>query len=320
IGAGLAGAAAAERLAARGWRIDLVERHSEPAAEASGLPAGAVHPLIARDDSVLSRLTRAGFLYALRYWRALAGAPWRPCGVLQLARDSHEEARMKLALDELSFPPGYVEYLPSAEAGRRVGCEVRAGGLWFSCGGWMRPAALVAAQLDAASAHGAGLAMHAGREVKALARDGGRWIARSADGRTIAAAPVCVLASACDAARFAEFGGELKPVRGQITHLPPGSCGGLTAVIAGARYLVPAPDNIILGATYDCSDADPAPRASGHAGNLVRLAHLLRQPPHLDASVLDGSVGFRCTATDRLPLIGAAPDVGAARLARAGLS
>src|SRR5262249_11030093 len=41
IGAGLAGAAAAERLAARGWRIDLVERHSEPAAEASGLPAGA---------------------------------------------------------------------------------------------------------------------------------------------------------------------------------------------------------------------------------------------------------------------------------------
>ncbi len=99
IGAGLAGAAVAERLAARGWRIDLIERHRAPAMEASGLPAGAFHPLVARDDSVLSRLTRAGFLYALDRWRALEAAghgfEWERCGVLQLARGAPEEARMK---------------------------------------------------------------------------------------------------------------------------------------------------------------------------------------------------------------------------------
>ena len=36
IGAGVAGAAACERLAARGWKVTLVERHAQPASEASG--------------------------------------------------------------------------------------------------------------------------------------------------------------------------------------------------------------------------------------------------------------------------------------------
>src|SRR4030095_16349019 len=92
VGAGLAGAAVAERLAARGWQIDLIERHSAPAMEASGLPAGAFHPLVARDDSVLARLTRAGFLYALDRWQALEAAgyrfEWGRCGALQLARNA----------------------------------------------------------------------------------------------------------------------------------------------------------------------------------------------------------------------------------------
>ena len=323
IGAGLAGAAVAERLAMRGWRIDLIERHTAPALEASGLPAGVFHPLVAADDSVLARLTRAGFLYALDRWQALEAAghrlEWKRCGALQLARDAREESRMRRALAMLGIPPAYAEYLPRGEAGRRAGCETAAGGLWFDGGGWMRPAALVRAQLAAAG--GGHLALHAGREVATLERDGERWAALADDGTAIASAPVCVLANAHDAARLSVLGGPaLKRVRGQVTLLPPGSCGGLNAVLAGAAYLAPVPEGFIAGASYDLDDADPAPRASGHAGNLARVRQLLAQPPRLDAAALGGGVAFRCVAVDRLPLIGALPDVAAARAGRAKLS
>lgn len=43
IGAGLAGAAAAAALARAGWRCTVLERHTEPACEASGNPAGIFH-------------------------------------------------------------------------------------------------------------------------------------------------------------------------------------------------------------------------------------------------------------------------------------
>src|SRR6266581_1361309 len=65
VGAGLAGAAVCERLCARGWEVELIERHAGPAQEASGNHAGAFHPVVTPDDSVFARLTRAGFLYSL---------------------------------------------------------------------------------------------------------------------------------------------------------------------------------------------------------------------------------------------------------------
>src|SRR5213075_2105937 len=86
VGAGVAGAAVCERLCARGWEVELHERHAEPAAEASGNHAGAFHPIVTPDDSIYARLTRAGFLYALRYWQGLPGVQHDRCGVLQLAR------------------------------------------------------------------------------------------------------------------------------------------------------------------------------------------------------------------------------------------
>src|SRR5687767_14562929 len=82
VGAGLAGAAVCERLCARGWDVDLYERHAEPAQEASGNHAGTFHPIVTPDDSVFARLTRAGFLLSLTRWNALENIRWDPCGVL----------------------------------------------------------------------------------------------------------------------------------------------------------------------------------------------------------------------------------------------
>jgi len=133
---------------------------------------------------------------------------------------------------------------------------------------------------------------------------------------------VLVLANSNDTTRLASIAQPLKNIRGQITYLPAEILTTPRVVLTGKGYVLPAADGIVVtGSTYDRDNDDPEPQVQGHEANLVRLAQLL---PHaqlaLDASNLDGAVGFRCVAPDRMPLVGAMPDVDAARTQKAALS
>jgi tRNA 5-methylaminomethyl-2-thiouridine biosynthesis bifunctional protein len=85
--------------------------------------------------------------------------------------------------------------------------------------------------------------------------------------------------------------------------------------LIGDGYAVPLADTLLTGATYELDDADEAIRASGHAENLERLAHLLpglgSELADIDITTLDGRVAFRCVTSDRLPMIGALGDEAA---------
>jgi tRNA 5-methylaminomethyl-2-thiouridine biosynthesis bifunctional protein len=302
IGAGIAGAAASERLAARGWEVTLIERRREPALETSGNHAGVFHPVATPDDSVLARLTRAGSLYALRRWAALEGAAWDPCGALQLARDDDEDEAQQRALAALGAGADYARRVTRAEASELAGVALAAGGLWFAPGGWVRPPSLARAQL----AHSAAEAC-LGIEVAALERGDGGWTARDADGRAIASAPLAVLANAADALRLApECGVALRRVRGQVSHLPEALFRAPRLPLLRGGFVLPAVDGIaVAGASYDFDDDDPAPRADGHAGNLERLERIIPGAGRgLDPARLDGRVGFRAVTRDRLPVAG----------------
>ena len=322
IGAGLAGAAISERLARRGWRIDLIESRPMPTALAPARYAGVFHPHISRDDCILSRAARSGFLYAVSRWLALERAgqqlAWARCGVLQLAADGERCQRMIDAIAALGYPAGYAQYLERAEAEARSGCRLPSGGWWFSGAGWMRPLSLIAAQLGAA---GAALAPHFGTAVHAIARSADCWQAVAADGTLIAAAPVLVLANSNDTTRLASLAQALAHIRGQVTYLPEKNVAAPRVVLTGSGYVLPAADGIVVtGSTYDRDNDNPEPQVQSHEANLLRLAQLL---PHAliaaDATKLDGAVGFRCVAPDRMPLVGAVPDVDAARAQKAAL-
>ncbi|MBI1943418.1 MAG: FAD-dependent oxidoreductase, partial [Betaproteobacteria bacterium] len=101
----------------------------------------------------------------------------------------------------------------------------------------------------------------------------------------------------------------LRRVRGQITFIPAGAIAAPRVVLLRGGFLLPARDGeSIAGASYDF-DSDPAPRAESHAGNLERLARILPGAgAGLDPAALEGLVGFRAVAPDRLPLIGPMPD------------
>ncbi|AOJ75538.1 bifunctional tRNA (5-methylaminomethyl-2-thiouridine)(34)-methyltransferase MnmD/FAD-dependent 5-carboxymethylaminomethyl-2-thiouridine(34) oxidoreductase MnmC [Burkholderia ubonensis] len=313
IGAGLAGCAVVERLAARGWDVTLIERRERIAGEASGNPAGVFHPLMTRDDNVASRLTRSGFLHALARWRALEraghGFGRSTRGMIQLAESADDFERMRAAFDALGAPADHVTLLDADAARAHLNLPVAHGGLLFPHGGAVWPAGLCAAQVAAA---GERVTLRTGTEVAGLERDGDTWRALDAAGRTIAQAPAVVLANAGDAVRLAGLRHvALQPVRGQLTLLPPGSAAPLDCPVIGDGYAVPLDDGtLLIGATFEPDDVDPEIRDAGHLENLARIRHLL---PGLvgdvpDVDTLRGRVAFRWVVADRVPLIGPLAD------------
>ncbi|MDH5579082.1 MAG: bifunctional tRNA (5-methylaminomethyl-2-thiouridine)(34)-methyltransferase MnmD/FAD-dependent 5-carboxymethylaminomethyl-2-thiouridine(34) oxidoreductase MnmC [Betaproteobacteria bacterium] len=304
VGAGIAGAAACERLAARGWEVTLVERHLEPALEASGNHAGAFHPVVSPDDSPMARLARAAFTFLLEHWRqfdAIGAAPeWKRCGVLQLARDAREDASQRAALEALGLPIAYAQRLDRAQASACAGVPLSVGGLWFPEGGWIRPRSFASALIARSRAR----ALY-GREATALERAGMRWIVRDREGEVLAEAGAVVLANAADALRLAPSPHiALRRVRGQLTYLPP--IRGLRAVLLRGGMVLPAVGGIsVTGASFDLEDADASVRAASHEGNLERLENIIPgAAAGLDPAALQGRTAFRSVARDRLPIIG----------------
>jgi tRNA 5-methylaminomethyl-2-thiouridine biosynthesis bifunctional protein len=279
VGAGIAGASVCERLCARGWEVTLVERHAEPAQEASGNLAGAFHPVVTPDDSLFARITRAGFLAASGRFSSLQALRWDPCGVLQLARNEREEESQRASIAALGLPPEYAQLVTAGEASRHAGVPVPAGGLWFPRAGWIRPRSLVDALLAAC---GPRLTRKFSSEMKAPPEG------------------ITILATASGEVPHAR----LRRVRGQLTYLPADAIEAPhVVVLRGGMVLPPVEGTCVTGASFDLEDEDPAPRLSSHEGNLERLARILPVPA-LDAATLDGRVAFRTVARDRLPLAG----------------
>jgi tRNA 5-methylaminomethyl-2-thiouridine biosynthesis bifunctional protein len=104
----------------------------------------------------------------------------------------------------------------------------------------------------------------------------------------------------------------LRRVRGQSTLLPGERVGELRTVLGGDAYAAPLGDRILVGASFDDGEA-LEPSRDVDFGNLQRLARTIGGDPRawFDAS-RSGPVGFRWTAADRMPAIGAIADEAAA--------
>jgi tRNA 5-methylaminomethyl-2-thiouridine biosynthesis bifunctional protein len=316
LGAGIAGSAACERLCARGWEVTLVERHEKPAMEASGNRAGIFMPLVSRDDNIPTRLTRAAYLYALRHWERLGGiGPGRSiegdaCGVLQLARDpGHAEVQRAIAASG-ALPAGFAEWLEQPQAEALLGLPAPDGGWLFRQGGWARPGSVCEAMLAAC---GGRLEQRFGVGSVRIAREDEHWLVRDEQGNVVARAPNLILATGAGATQLPHAAPlPLTTMRGQVSHLPADMLPALPVVLCREAYLTPPSNGVVsAGATYDLDD-NPELSLASHEENLERLRGLLSDPQAAQGAPLQGRVGFRCIAPDRLPLVGRVPDFDAA--------
>lgn len=311
IGAGLAGSAVAERLAARGWLVDVVDAAASAGQGASGNHAGVLRPLPSLDDNRMSRLTRAGTLYGWRHIARLQaqGLAVRAerCGVLHLARDATQLARMQAVVERLAQPASHLRFVDAAQASALAGWPLPQGGWWFGDSGWVQPPSLCA---DNLAAHPERIRGHFGRRVVRLQRAPDGWEAIGDDGAAIAQAPVAILAAGTLIRDFPEASAlPVVSARGQVALLPAAEGSAPKVVVCRGGYVSPAVEGLrCAGASFDVDDDDPELRASDHAANLAKLEGML---PGYTATLPDdgmlGRVGFRPASPDRLPMVGAVP-------------
>lgn len=309
VGAGLAGCALAAALAEQGWRSTLIDAAAAAATQGSGNPAGLFHGVVNPQDGVHARFNRAAALQAQHtvqqalHTGLVQGSVQ---GLLRLETSGKCAAQMRSELQALQLPADYVQALDAAQASAHGGLPLAHPAWLYPGGGWVQPAALARASLHRASA---AVEFRGGLHVASLRRSDGRWQLLDAAGGVIITAETVVLANAFDALRLLQATHwPVRPVRGQISLCADSLLRLPRLPLAGEGYLLPSVDgNAIFGASSQADDADAQPRDADHLFNLERLARLSAQP--LPAPwQLQGRVGWRCVAHDRLPLVGAVPD------------
>ncbi|HEX5127005.1 MAG TPA: bifunctional tRNA (5-methylaminomethyl-2-thiouridine)(34)-methyltransferase MnmD/FAD-dependent 5-carboxymethylaminomethyl-2-thiouridine(34) oxidoreductase MnmC [Rhodocyclaceae bacterium] len=312
IGAGLAGTAIAERLAARDWQVTLLEAQAEPARGASGNLAGVFRPQPSTDDNFMARITRAGFVYALQHLARLAesgyAVRWQECGALHIARGERQAAKQQEAVAVLAPPAEYMQFVDGEEASRIAQQPDLRGGWWFPRGGWIAPPSLCNSNIAACGTH---IDLRTSTSIERVAYDDGEWTAFDAKNTAIASAPILILANAYDARKLANsIWLPLSAARGQVSHLPANDIAPLTTVVCGSGYVTPAIDGIAsMGATFVVDDLETDLRTTEHSENLDKLEDMLSgYGNNLQPDNLDGRASIRAITSDRLPVLGAMPD------------
>lgn len=313
IGGGLAGCASAASLAARGWQVQLLERHAQLAQEASGNPQGVLYLKLSAHGTALSQMILSGFGYTRRQLEHLQrGQDWDGCGVLQLAFNAKEaERQAQLAA---AFPADLLHLLDQPQAQARAGIGLEHGGLFYPEGGWVHPPALCQWQ---ASHPQIQVLTH--QDVLQLRQVDEQWQAWDGE-HLLASAAVVILAGAADIKRFpasAEL--PLKRIRGQITRLPQtAQSQSLATVVCAEGYVAPPRlGEHTLGASFDFNSQDLTPTTAEHAGNLEMLREISNDllqrlnAEQLPLESLQGRAAFRCTSPDYLPIVGPLADPAA---------
>ncbi|MGV0960597.1 MAG: FAD-dependent 5-carboxymethylaminomethyl-2-thiouridine(34) oxidoreductase MnmC [Limnohabitans sp.] len=319
LGAGLSGSAVAHSLALRGWSVTVLDQGDAVGAGASGLLAGLAAPHVSPDDSVLSRITRAGVRATLQRARQCleSGTDWALTGVLE----HRVEGKRSLPSGD-AWPPEGHEWSTHADAHQvgQAGLAKGSPALWHALAGWLRPRQLVAAQLQTP-----GVTVKWQQSVQSVAREGDAWVVRDANGNALGKAPLLVIACAFEGLSLLQtLPGvtiPLNPLRGQISyglvdaltgaqreHLPPFPVNGHGSFIHG----VPTPDGPAgwyIGSTFERNCVQAPVRTEDHAANQQRLATLLPDLGEAMASQfgpkhVHGWAGLRCTLPDRLPAVG----------------
>ena len=302
VGAGLAGAALAQALVARGWRVELIDAAPGPAQGASALPVGMLSPHVTRAPTPLSRLTALGVptTRAELAARVQQGAGWQAC---EVRNHGHDRGVWPAALVR---PGALVQaWITEAEASGRLTTR------------WNSPVA---------------------RICRATSADSG-WTLLDAAGRTLAQAPVVAVTGAIGSLSLLASAGlptdwlPLRPVQGQMS---------LAALDGPALADGPQRDNGVfvpsyqdsglapqwpasiwsMGSTYERGATHTDVRDGAHQRNLDSLRAL--HPAGADAferawqaGGLLGWAQVRCASLDRLPLCGALPDAAALQTERA---
>lgn len=320
IGAGVAGATTAARLALRGWAVTVIERHHTVAAGGSGNPAAVLYPKLGANDQPGNLFAQQAWLFTLSVLESMPLEPgiWNPCGVLQLLTPLQQ--RRHGNLQDHPWMPLAVTRLDAATASGLAGVPLHHEAFWYRDAGWLDARRFCARLLDHPNIH-----VLKGTATSQVMNTDGHWEAIDNTGHVIARSPVAILANGLEAREMPVTGFlPLNPVPGQISSVPASPLSAkLQTVVCHDGYISPPlPDGMhCLGATFHPSTDQFGEKPEDHVRNHAQQQDYLPEvmatlPP---PATWGGRASMRCQSPDHLPLAGPLADIHRFRLDYAGL-
>lgn len=319
IGGGLSGTACAYSLAKRGFQVQIIERHSQPAQEASGNPLAVTFVRFSTSDTPQNRFYQFAYLDAIQHLNEISvinQTPlWHQSGIFQLAYNDKELAYQTALADSACWPQSLVQQLDAQSIQSLCKTTVNTSGLWLPTGGWVQPKILCHSRLN----HPNIRFLNYSEALELTQNESGRWKILSKGGRCISESDTIIIANAHDALTFKQTNTlPLSTIRGQITQIPANTTSmSLQAIMCYDGYIGPAINGIhTVGATYHPKSKETQIKPSEHVENIIRLKQVLPDiAQHIEAEKiiargglgLAGRTAFRCKTPDYLPIVGPVP-------------
>lgn len=319
IGGGIAAACAAYALSRRGSNVTVFTQAMQLADAASGNPQAAVYPQLNAQPSYLSQIQVASFAYCKQFYTGLAkrGANYQHdwCGVLQVGFSDTVQQRQQKLISNNIWPNSLIYPINRHQAARLAGVEIPYEGLFIPDAGWLVPADVVRATLDAASQlsivnvkYGTCIT-----EVTHTDVDGVNIRLQTSAGMEQQHFDAVVFATGhysrqlpiLDQIPMSLTRGQVESINTQVP-LPE-----LHTVLCHKGYLTPQLNGRhALGSTYVKQDTSSEYRAAESALNLATQAKSLAACDWAQVLKHDnvGRASVRCSTPDHLPLVGAIPN------------
>lgn len=281
IGAGLAGCAVAKTLAEKGMHCTVFDASAGIAAAASSVPVAVFKPHVS-----LSQSTEQMFINSCfdRLLEALSDEH-----VVPQAKGLYQTMRSKSAIDQTAY---WQRYLP-----RDINLPEQPDTLFSPDAGALTPADLCNQWIRHTNIH-----YQLNTKIHAIDKTNGVWSVKDSNQQTLGEGHLLVLSNAMGINYFLP-NLPFIPVAGQINHFNGNASG---PVICNRGYLVPVKNGVWSGATFHRGEPAEKFRIADTEKNLQRC-----QPyfPISDTRSINAWSGIRCTTSDHMPVVGAAPDL-----------
>ena len=311
VGAGLAGCATAHALAKRGYQCKIYDQHTDIAKGASAIPAAIVRPTKSGDSRYADYFNEA-FSYCIA---STDDSVFNQTGVLQLIPSDYITSTNPLARSD-------VQHLDSKQASALADTELNSAALYFSTSGWLNPSTLC--QQWAAHPN---IEFRGNCPVTELRHTEFGWQLLTTQSKVVDESQLVIMASAHTTSQMLhKCHLPLQTVRGQIDQYElQNDAPTVRTVITGDGYLIPdtagptadergtaktgsSKQRLWVGATHQRNNTNTTIQQQDVTTNLATSKRLARQLSLSDYPTRSFA-GIRTSTPDRLPLIGAMPDI-----------
>lgn len=308
VGAGLAGATTAFRLAELGYSVTVLEQADKVAQGASSNLAGTICPVMTSDWNLRSQWYFKGYQTTQAWLKMglLSGdIGGNLNGIIQLAATPIQAQRLQEAVKKVGFSAEFAQWKTAAELSQQLQQTVNFGGLFFPQGGWIHPASVIKQCLSHPN-----IQLKTQSNVLDFARHNATWLLTTQNGKQHSAPTVVFATAGLSHALNQKLNLPVRPVKGQVTHLSQKNVTqSLRYPITHGGYSVSIDDKThVSGASFEAPDMDTQLSLEAQTDNLQMAHNALPDWLGDTPETLSGNLAFRPTSADHLPMIGPVAD------------